>query len=97
MNLKNLLFVILFLLSALNIKAGGIIKNTSDSINKGRLVIVSSSLGAVLYGSYYYIENVWWSEKKTNFHFDNGADLTYALNVDKAGHFMGGLQASRTI
>jgi len=45
-------------------------------------------------GSYLYIENSWWSEKQTAFHFDNGSDKVYALNVDKAGHFMGGLQAA---
>ena len=66
----------------------------NDSIKKGRIVVVSSSLILALGGSYLYIENSWWSEKQTAFHFDNGSDKVYALNVDKAGHFMGGLQAA---
>ncbi len=69
-------------------------KNDSLNINKGRLIIVGSTMGAALTGSYLYIKNSWWSDKKTSFHFDHGADFTYALNVDKAGHFMGGLEAA---
>ena len=42
-------------------------------------------------GSYLYLENIWWSEEKTSFTFDKGADSRYALNVDKFGHFMGGM------
>ena len=60
----------------------------------GRVLVVSSSLAAVLGGSYLYVENSWWSDKQIPFHFDDGADLTYALNVDKVGHFMGGLEAA---
>ena len=81
-----------FFLIGFSSKAKQTLKN--DSIKKGRIVIVSSSLGLVLGGSYLYIENSWWSEKQTAFHFDNGSDKVYALNVDKAGHFMGGLQAA---
>ena len=81
-----------FFLIGLSSEAKQTLKN--DSIKKGRIVIVSSSLGLVLGGSYLYIENSWWSEKQTAFHFDNGSDKVYALNVDKAGHFMGGLQAA---
>jgi len=81
-----------FFLIGFSSEAKQTLKN--DSIKKGRIVIVSSSLGLVLGGSYLYIENSWWSEKQTAFHFDNGSDKVYALNVDKAGHFMGGLQAA---
>ena len=63
-------------------------------INKKRVLIASSSIGLALGGSYWYVKNAWWAEKQTGFHFDDGADFTYALNVDKLGHFMGGLQAS---
>ena len=81
-----------FFLIGFSSEAKQTLKN--NSIKKGRIVIVSSSLGLVLGGSYLYIENSWWSEKQTAFHFDNGSDKVYALNVDKAGHFMGGLQAA---
>ena len=64
----------------------------SDSlkVNKKRVFIVGSSLAVALGGSYWYIQNSWWSDKQIPFHFDDGADLTYALNVDKVGHFIGG-------
>ena len=81
-----------FFLIGLSSEAKQTLKN--DSIKKGRIVIVSSSLVLALSGSYLYIENSWWSEKQTAFHFDNGSDKVYALNVDKAGHFIGGLQAA---
>jgi hypothetical protein len=58
------------------------------------MLVVSSSLGIALTGSYLYIENSWWADKQIPFHFDDGADLKYALNVDKAGHFMGGIEAA---
>ena len=69
-------------------------QNDTNRLSKGRVAVVASSLGVTLSGSYLYIENSWWADKQTSFSFDDGADLTYALNVDKAGHFMGGLLAS---
>ena len=69
-------------------------QNDSLKIDKKRALIAGSSLALVLGGSYLYIQNSWWSDKQIPFHFDDGSDLTYALNVDKAGHFMGGLQAA---
>ena len=88
----KILFLFLLLLVI-----NGVYANTTtkrDSINKERVIIVSSSLGVALGGSYWYIQNSWWSEKQIDFHFDDGADNTYALNVDKVGHFMGGLEAA---
>jgi hypothetical protein len=90
MNFKRLFSLSLLVLFACSIKA----KPDSTKINKGRVLVVSSSLAAVLGGSYLYVENSWWADKQTTFHFDDGADLTYALNVDKVGHFMGGLVAA---
>ena len=90
MNFKRLFSLSLLVLIACSVKA----KPDSTKIKKGRVIVVSSSLVAVLGGSYLYVENSWWSDKQIPFHFDDGADLTYALNVDKAGHFIGGLHAS---
>ena len=81
-----------FFLFGFSSEAKQTLKN--DSIKKGRIIVVSSSLILALGGSYLYIENSWWSEKQIAFHFDNGSDKVYALNVDKAGHFMGGLQVA---
>ena len=71
-----------------------IAQNDTIRLNKNRVFIVGSTLSASLFGSYYYLQNSWWSESQIPFHFDQGADLKYALNVDKLGHFMGGLQAT---
>ena len=90
MNFKSLFLVGFLLLFSKEIFSQ---KDTSK-VNKKRVFIVGSSVGATLGVSYWYIQNSWWSEKQIPFHFDNGADLTYALNVDKAGHFMGGLEAA---
>jgi hypothetical protein len=90
MNFKSLFSLSLLVLIACSVKA----KPDSTKIKKARVIVVSSSLVAVLGGSYLYVENAWWSDKQIPFHFDDGADLTYALNVDKLGHFMGGLEAA---
>tara|TARA_B100000767_G_scaffold88562_1_gene85064 strand:+ start:24 stop:911 length:888 start_codon:yes stop_codon:yes gene_type:complete len=90
MNFKRLFSFSLLVLFACSFKA----KADSTKIKKGRMIVVSSSLAAILGGSYLYVKNSWWSDKQIPFHFDDGADLTYALNVDKVGHFMGGLEAA---
>ena len=63
-------------------------------INNERMLLVMGGLTVTLAGSYYYAKNTWWTGESGKFHFDNGPDFTYALNVDKAGHFIGGLQSS---
>ena len=92
MKIKSLFFFFLFLLNVFFTNAKQSFGN--DSIKKGRIILVSSSLAVALGGSYLYIENSWWNEKQQGFHFDDGSDKVYALNVDKTGHFMGGLQAA---
>jgi len=90
MKFKSLFLIVIFIFSGRNVFS----QNDSLKVNKKRVVIVGSSLAIALGGSYWYIQNSWWSEKQIPFHFDDGADLTYALNIDKLGHFMGGLQSS---
>lgn len=63
-------------------------------VNNKRVVIAGSGIALALAGSYWYIENSWWSDRQIPFHFDDGSDLTYALNVDKFGHFLGGVQSA---
>ena len=67
---------------------------SSYKLDKKRIIIVSAGVSVGLTASYLYAKKNWWSEQESNFHFDNGPDLRYALNVDKAGHFLGGLHAS---
>lgn len=90
MNFKSL-FLIGFLIIFYNYTLA---QNESLKVNKKRVALVSSGLCAALGSSYYFIQSAWWADKQIPFHFDDGADLTYALNVDKAGHFMGGLEAA---
>ncbi len=90
MKFKSLFLIWLFVFLFQNIFA----QNDSLKLNKKRVILVGSSLAAALGGSYWYIQKSWWSDKQVSFHFDDGMDLTYALNVDKVGHFMGGLQSA---
>ncbi len=90
MNFKRLFCLSFLVLLNCSINA----KPDSTKVKMGKVLVVSSSLAAVLGGSYLYVKNSWWSDKQIPFHFDDGADLTYALNVDKVGHFMGGLEAA---
>tara|TARA_B100000780_G_scaffold4586_1_gene3702 strand:+ start:61483 stop:62370 length:888 start_codon:yes stop_codon:yes gene_type:complete len=63
-------------------------------VNNSRVLLVGSSLALSLGASYAYVENAWWKDISSEFHFDPGNDLVYALNVDKAAHFLGGVYAS---
>ena len=90
MKFKSLFLLVIFFVLSQNIFG----QSDSLKVNKKRIFIVGSSLAGALGGSYLYVQNSWWSEKQEPFHFDDGADLTYALNVDKVGHFMGGLEAA---
>ena len=91
MDLNRLFYCLIFLLHLNTSNAQKSLN--SDSISTCKLVAVSSSLALALTGSYWYIENSWWSEDRGSFNFDQGKDLEYALNVDKAGHFFGGFYA----
>jgi hypothetical protein len=56
---------------------------------KSTALVLGSSL--VLFGGTgYFLKNAWWADEATSFHFDDGADLKYALNLDKASHAFGG-------
>jgi hypothetical protein len=41
-------------------------------------------------GGYAYIKASYWSDDTTSFHFHDGNDFRYALNLDKVGHFDAG-------
>lgn len=90
MKFKSLFLITISIFLFKNLQA----QKDSLKFNKKRLIIVSSSLALTLGGGYYYVQNSWWSETQRSFHFDDGADLSYALNIDKFGHFMGGLGAA---
>ena len=94
MYLKGLLILVFCSCFSLNSFSGQFIYQDSTKVKKNRLIIVGGTTSIFLGSSYYYLQNVWWNEKNTDFHFDSGADLKYALNVDKAGHFLGGIQSS---
>ena len=66
----------------------------TNSVDKKKVTLVASSLALYFGASYYYVQNAWWDDISNDFHFDLGNDLVYALNVDKAGHFLGGVYAS---
>lgn len=47
----------------------------------------------VITGSYLYVKDFWWAKQKTAFQFDNSKER-YALHLDKASHFFGGVVES---
>ena len=60
-------------------------------VNGWRLGLVCGAAASTVGATYLYLKQTWWKEKTTSFHFDNGADLKYALNLDKFAHFYCGL------
>jgi hypothetical protein len=85
----KLFLSILLIFFSVNLSFGQ--QDSTNNINSSRLILTSSSAVAVLGGSYAYIQNSWWSEQSSSFHFDDGSDLRYAKNIDKGGHFFGGV------
>ena len=66
----------------------------SEKIKYGRLALVGGAAVSTLGGTYIFLQNAWWKDQATDFHFDQGRDLKYAVNLDKMGHFLGGVFAS---
>ncbi len=70
---------------------------TNDSIltETKRKKFAPYSVGAIslgcIGGVYLYVNQVWWKDDIQKFHFDWSRDYRYANNLDKMGHFMGGL------
>lgn len=62
-----------------------------NRIKPYRLALVGGSFASMLGVSYWYVQKMWWTESTGRFSFDSGRDLVYAKNVDKGGHFFGGM------
>ncbi len=86
-------YFLIYLLSFLVVKSSFAQSDTSK-VNPYKLALVLGSGASVLGGSYIYVQNSWWSDQSTDFHFDDGSDLRYAKNIDKGGHFFGGVLVS---
>lgn len=84
-------FLLLFFISLFLVVKPVYPQADSTDINPYKLALVLSSGASVLAGSYIYVQNSWWSDQSTSFHFDDGTDLRYAKNIDKGGHFFGGV------
>lgn len=59
-------------------------------VDPWRLSLIGGAALGTLGATYAYLEDTWWAEKPTSFHFDDGGDLKYAHNIDKLAHFYGG-------
>ena len=70
------------------------ILNKHDKASPRTAYLVGSSSVAVFGGLFVYMKQAWWKEETTKFHFDWSRDYTYANNLDKMGHFMGGIIAA---
>ena len=92
MRFKKIVCVLLIsLLNTVNTYCNDTFNLYIDSISKKKTVFLAGGLGLGLVGGYYYANEIWWKSNTSNFHFDQGPDLTYALNLDKMGHFLGGV------
>ena len=43
----------------------------TNSVNKKKVILVSSSLALYFGGSFYYVQNAWWDDISNDFHFDS--------------------------
>lgn len=67
-----------------------IVPLSATTINPFKVGLVAAASSGALVGVYIYMQNVWWSDQSNTFKIDKGADLLYAKNMDKMGHFIGG-------
>jgi hypothetical protein len=67
--------------------------SSSNDINTSRLVIVSGGLVGLFVGFHFYQMNAWWKNERGPFHVQDDPD--YALKIDKAGHFYGGMMSAK--
>lgn len=56
--------------------------------------LIAGSAVAIGGGIYYLMHKAWWTQKSRSFHIDRDRDYKYANNLDKLGHFQGGLWAA---
>lgn len=56
--------------------------------------LIGGSVTAIGGGVFYLMRKAWWTEQSTSFHFDKDRDYKYANNLDKLGHFQGGIWAA---
>lgn len=59
-----------------------------DSISVKQIALVSSIIPITATGVYIYLNKVWWADQRVAFHITDDLELRYALNLDKAGHFI---------
>ncbi len=69
----------------------GPVRDTTH-INATKLAIVLGGLAATITAIHLYQSQGWWHDNRTSFHFQE--DLKYGLNVDKLGHFYGGVASA---
>jgi len=64
--------------------------DTTAHLHMGRLIGVTGLSSVSFIGSYVFVfQSSWWSGPRYDFHYAN--DFDYAKNVDKLGHFYGGI------
>lgn len=63
--------------------------DNKSKINLTKFGIVSGASLSILGGIYYRMKTAWWSDGHIKFHF--AYEYEYAKNVDKVGHFYGGI------
>ena len=65
---------------------------TEQKIHPWRVAVIVSVVPVTVGGLYVYLQKAWWADQRVPFHFED--DLLYALNLDKAGHFVSGILVS---
>ncbi|MDP4267635.1 MAG: DUF2279 domain-containing protein [Bacteroidota bacterium] len=59
----------------------------TTKINPKRFALVASVVPLTTAGLFVYFQKAWWKNSKTTFQWDMTYDWSYALSLDKAGHY----------
>ena len=82
--------ILLFCLLPLALSA----QQDSLRLRKGKAIAIGGTTLGVVGGLWWYLENTWWAEDARGFRVDFNRDLRYANNLDKMGHYVGGIMTA---
>jgi hypothetical protein len=82
--------ILLFCLLPLALSA----QQDSLRLRRGKAIAIGGTTLSVVGGLWWYLENTWWAEDARGFRVDFNRDLRYANNLDKMGHYVGGIMTA---
>ena len=82
--------ILLFCILPLAVSA----QQDSLRLRRGKAIAIGGTTAGMMGGLWWYLQNTWWAEDARGFRIDFDRDLRYANNLDKMGHYVGGIMTA---